>query len=55
MTTIAAIKKEIEKLKNSILWVHEPVCKAFIVGADEIALMWKRSKPTGKLTHIQEL
>ena len=28
-------KKEILELKDSILWKHEPVCKAFILGAND--------------------
>jgi len=32
---VTAIRKEIRELKNSILWKHEPVCKAFILGAKD--------------------
>ena len=29
------LKKKIRELKNSILWQHEPVCKAFVLGAKD--------------------
>jgi len=32
---VREIRKEIKELKNSIVSLYEPVCKAFILGAED--------------------
>lgn len=32
--SISGIRKEIKELRDSILRKHEPVCKAFVIGAE---------------------
>jgi len=32
---IQSMRKEIQELRNSLLYKHEPVCKAFVLGAED--------------------
>lgn len=32
---LQSMRKEIRELRNSILYKYEPVCKAFIIGAED--------------------